>query len=185
MRLLGISPRAAGVVDQVHVVEVRAEPHRSPSRAPASGLDPAADLGAAEREEHHRLHAHRLDHVEHGLEVAPRLVAVRRLASVMCSGRSPKISVACRHAACSARCASAGTGSASSSRQPHQQRAAALLQPAGHEVHRRRADEAGDEAGARRVVELVAARRPARCVPPFITTTRSASVIASTWSWVT
>jgi hypothetical protein len=51
-------------------------------------------------------------------------------------------------------------------------------------VHRRRADEAGDEQVGRAVVEIcgvpTCSTHAAR-----ITTTRSAIVIASTWSWVT
>ena len=52
------------------------------------------------------------------------------------------------------------------------------------EVHRRRADEAGDEQVDRLLVEL---RGEATCCsdPFFITATRSPSVIASVWSWVT
>ena len=49
----------------------------------------------------------------------------------------------------------------------------------------RRADEAGDEQVARACGRARAACRPARSRPAFSTTMRSASVIASTWSWVT
>ena len=62
---------------------------------------------------------------------------------------------------------------------------AVRLEPALDEVHRRRADEAGDEQVGRAVVD----RRPASpscwIMPPFMTAMRSASVIASIWSWVT
>ena len=56
---------------------------------------------------------------------------------------------------------------------------------AGHQVHGRRADEGGDEARRRQAIDLRSARRSARCgrrsSPPPV----SASVMASTWSWVT
>ncbi len=53
------------------------------------------------------------------------------------------------------------------------------------EVHRRRADERGDEDVPRPRRRASAARRPARSVPSRMTATRWPSVIASVWSWVT
>src|ERR1700736_3986103 len=47
-----------GRVDQVHVVEVGVEPHGLARAGGGRRLDPAAYLGVADGEEHHRLHAH-------------------------------------------------------------------------------------------------------------------------------
>jgi len=54
--------------------------------------------------------------------------------------------------------------------QPHAQRAGGLVELAGDEVHRRRADEARHELGSRRVVEIVG-RADLLDQAGFITTT--------------
>ena len=58
-------------------------------------------------------------------------------------------------------------------------------EPRRQHVHGRRADEAGDERRRRLLVDLDRRCRSARRGRQFMTISRSPSVIASTWSWVT
>ena len=52
----------------MHIVEVYCQSKR-PTRAGAGiGIDPAADLRTFEREINQRLHAHRLGHIQYGVE---------------------------------------------------------------------------------------------------------------------
>ena len=57
--------------------------------------------------------------------------------------------------------------------------------PNGEEVHRRGADEVGDEHARRAGRRSPAACRTARCTPWFITAILSPIGMASSWSWVT
>ena len=50
----------------------------SPAFLAAVGIDPAANLDAVDDEINHRLHAHRLDHVEQDLERHPARLQSRR-----------------------------------------------------------------------------------------------------------
>ena len=63
--------------------------------------------------------------------------------------------------------------------------AAVVADRALEEIHRRRADEAGDEQVVRPVVELRAGAPICSTSPSCITTILSAMVMASIWSWVT
>ena len=81
----------ARFIDQVHVVEARSQPHsRAFSRA-GVGAHPSADVDAVHPEEYQRLHAERLGDLDHGVDMADLLPPLD-LASVKCSGRSPKVS---------------------------------------------------------------------------------------------
>ena len=51
-------------VDQVHLVHVGDERHRFAGIAGGGRVDAAADFGAVDQEIDHRLHSHRLDHIQ-------------------------------------------------------------------------------------------------------------------------
>ena len=53
----------------MHVLHIRAQHHRLAGTLGGRGLDAAAELGAVDGEEHHGLHAERLDHVERHREL--------------------------------------------------------------------------------------------------------------------
>jgi len=55
-------------IDQMHLVDVGNESHRLANISRGGGVDPTADLDAVDEEIDHRLHTHRLDHVEARLE---------------------------------------------------------------------------------------------------------------------
>src|SRR6516225_1622337 len=67
--------QVSGGIDQVHVVEVGVKPHRLTRPAGGRRLDASADLVAVHGKEHHRLHSHRLDHVERYRELAARVAS--------------------------------------------------------------------------------------------------------------
>ena len=69
--------------------------------------------------------------------------------------------------------------------QTQQERAAAFLDARRGKVHRRRADEAGDEGRGGLAVDRVGRADLLDAAVDRMTTMRSASVIASIWSWVT
>ncbi len=138
----------------MHVVEVGGELHGRAVARPRVGVDAAAHLRAVEREVDERFHTHGLGHVEVGVErdlagfqmrarfrdvlgpQAQQEFAVARVGLVVLSPLR-------RHLEDDA------------VREPHVEIVAAVLEPAGDEVHGGRADEARHEARLRVVVELL------------------------------
>ena len=72
----GLQHQAGRVVDQVHVVEVRRHLQVGAHLRAGVRVDAPAHFRALDREEHHRLVAHRLDHFDAGIEGREVLRAV-------------------------------------------------------------------------------------------------------------
>ena len=75
--LARLEHRAGRVIDQMHVVETGREPHAYPFARAGVGAHPRAHVDAFDAEEHQGLHAERLGHFEHGIDITQVLVAVR------------------------------------------------------------------------------------------------------------
>src|SRR4029078_1415206 len=76
--------RSARRVDQVHVIDIGLQAHFGACIARAARLNPAAVFGAVDGEEHHRLHAHRLEDIQSDVEIATVGAAVvARLGNVL------------------------------------------------------------------------------------------------------
>src|SRR5262249_53759016 len=167
----------------MHVVEAGAKPQPRPFARAGGGAHPPAQLDLVDAEEHQRFHAQWLRPLDQRIDGARLRAAIAPVFRQVFRAQPEGQAIA------SGVCAVAfGARRRHRQRelwaQAHAQSAVGLLHPAGQEIHRRGADEAGDEARARGVIELVGG--PICSIRPrFITTTRSASVIASTWSWVT
>ena len=126
----------------------------APSRAPAVGLTLRAHVAPVDAEEHHRLHAHRLGDLEHGIDIARLPVAVG-LAFGQVLRTQPEGETVAADVAAIASGARWRHRQHDVVAQAHAERFAGLLQPAGQQVHGGRADEAGNEAGRRSMVEIV------------------------------
>src|SRR5262249_12676407 len=151
----GLRPLQHGVrgrVDQVHVIDIGIEPHGLARAADAVRVDPGANLLAVHGEEHHGLHAHGLDHVDRHRKGARLAVAAGALGDVLRPQAEQELAA---DGIAIARRARSRHRQADRVRQPGAQPGSVLLQPARHEVHRRRSDEAGDEARRRMVVEFL------------------------------
>src|SRR5690242_7778994 len=70
-----LQQRSRRRIEQVHVLDVRGEPHLFAGAAGGRRIDAGADLLPVDGEEHPGLHAERRDHVERHRELA-RLVAL-------------------------------------------------------------------------------------------------------------
>jgi len=62
-------------IDQMHVGQVGVEPHGLPGCGNTRRLASRTNFDAVDAEEHHRFHAHRLDHIERRRKLAMRIAA--------------------------------------------------------------------------------------------------------------
>src|SRR5215471_7009878 len=140
-------------VDQMHLVEVGNEPHRFTNRPRRGRLDSATDLDTVDEEVDHRLHPHRLDHVEPGLE---RRGTGRHIAASFSDVLGPQTEDhLLADAWAVARLSRRRHREGEPIREPNSEPGAVLEQPARQEIHRRRADKASDELCSRLVIDLV------------------------------
>src|SRR5277367_5624805 len=140
-------------IDQMHAVEIGSEQHRLADETRRGRVYSAAHLDPLDDEINHRLHTHRLDDVESrgerhnaGSGLPTRLGNVLRAQSEQQLAADPRTIM---------RLARRRNWKGEPVRQTDSQPTAILYQTAGQQIHHRRADESGDKAGPRIVVNLV------------------------------